>query len=156
LGGGDWLKFSDVVIATASLVLIGLALDAVLKVLFIPLNSNEGELLAYIIAWLVASLIVGYVFALKIQDESRIRAIGGIVVLSAFTLMFFLGVWIANPLASPWFKESLESMFNTSGWTNYDWSAYTALVTTVDIVFGLVFSFIGLYAGSMLRKPKKT
>jgi hypothetical protein len=150
------LKFSDVVIATASLVLIGLALDAVLKVLFIPLNSNEGELLAYIIAWLVASLIVGYVFALKIQDESRIRAIGGIVVLSAFTLMFFLGVWIANPLASPWFKESLEGMFNTSGWTNYDWSAYTALVTTVDIVIGLVFSFIGLYAGSMLRKPKKT
>jgi hypothetical protein len=150
------LKFSDVVVATASLVLIGLALDAVLKVLFIPLNSNEGELLAYIIAWLVASLIVGYVFAPRIQDESRIRAIGGIVVLSAFTLMFFLGVWIANPLASPWFKESLESMFNTSGWTNYDWSAYTALVTTVDIVVGLVFSFIGLYAGSMLRKPKKT
>ena len=150
------MKFSDVVIATASLVLIGLALDAVLKVLFIPLNSNESELLAYIVAWLVASLIVGYVFALQIQDESRIRAIGGIVVLSAFTLMFFLGVWIANPLASPWFKESLESMFNTSGWTNYDWSAYTALVTTVDIVFGLVFSFIGLYAGSMLRKPKKT
>ena len=150
------MKFGDVVIATASLVLIGLALDAVLKVLFIPLNSNEGELLAYIIAWLVASLIVGYVFALKIQDESRIRAIGGIVVLSAFTLMFFLGVWIANPLASPWFKESLEGMFNTSGWTNYDWSAYTALVTTVDLVIGLVFSFIGLYAGSMLRKPKKT
>jgi hypothetical protein len=151
------LKFSDVVIATASLVLIGLALDAILLVVFIPLNSNSmSDLLAYIIAWLVASLIVGCVFALKIQDESRIRAIGSIVVLSAFALIFFLGIWIANPLASPWFKDSLMSMFNTSGWTNYDWSAYAALVTTVDIVVGLVFGFIGLYAGSMLKKAKKS
>jgi len=151
------LKFSDVVMATASLVLIGLALDAILLVAFIPLNSNSmSDLLAYIIAWLVASLIVGFVFALKIQDESRIRTIGSIVVLSAFTLMFFLGIWIANPLASPWFKDSITSMFKTSGWTNHDWSAYAALVITVDFVVGLVVSFIGLYAGSMLRKPKKT
>jgi len=26
----------------------------------------------------------------------------------------------------------------------------------LNIVFALVFGFIGLYAGSMLRKPKKT
>ena len=151
------MKFSDVGIATASIVLFGLLLDAVLLVVFIPLNSNSmSDLLAFIIAVLVASLIVGYVFALKIQEASRIRAIGSIVVLSAFTLMLFVMVWIANPLANPWFKDSLESMFNTSGWTNYDWSAYSALAVSVDVVVGLVLSFIGLYAGSMLRKPKKT
>jgi hypothetical protein len=79
LGGGDRLKFSDVVIATASLVLIGLLLDFVLKGVFVPLNSTMSEMLAWIIAFLAASLIVGYVFALKIQDESRIRAIGGVL-----------------------------------------------------------------------------
>jgi hypothetical protein len=46
-------------------------------------------------------------------------------------------------------------MFNTSGWTNYDWSAYSSLALTVVVLIGLVVDFIGLYAGSMLRKPKK-
>ena len=74
-----------------------------------------AELLAFIFSFLVTSLIVGYVFALKIQGGSRIGAIGSIVVLSSFTLGLFVSVWIANPLASPWFKDSVESMFNTSG-----------------------------------------
>jgi hypothetical protein len=149
------LKFSDVVVATASLVLIGFLLDFALKGVFVLLNSTMSEILAYGIAFLVASLIVGYVFALKIQDESRIRAIGSIVVLSSFMLMLFLFAWIANPIASPWVKESLENLFNTSGWTNYDWSAYLALAMTLEVVLALLLSFIGLYAGSMLRKPKK-
>jgi protein-S-isoprenylcysteine O-methyltransferase Ste14 len=157
LGGGDWLKFSDVVIATASIVLIGLILEAVLMVAFVPLNSNMmSDTLAFVIAFLVASLIVGYVFALKIQEESRTRAIGSIVVLSNFVLMLSIMVWFANPLASPWVKESIGSLFNTSGWTNYEWAAYSGLAVTIDIAFGLVLSFVGLYAGSMLRKPKKT
>jgi hypothetical protein len=150
------LKFSEDVIATASLVLTGFLLDFVLKGVFVLLNSTMSEMLAWIIAFLVASLIIGYVFALKIQDEARIRTIGSIVVLSTFTLMLFLLVWIANPIASPWVKDSLENLFNTSGWTNYDWSAYLALAVTLEVVLALVLSFIGLYAGSMLRKPKKT
>ncbi len=72
---------------------------------------------------MVAPVIVGYVFALKIQEESKIRTIGSIVVLSSFALMLSLMVWIANPLASPWVKETLENLYNTSGWPNYDWSA---------------------------------
>jgi hypothetical protein len=150
------LKFSDVVMATASLVLTGFLLDFVLKGVFVLLSSTMSELLAYGIAFLAASLIVGYVFALKIQDESRIRAIGSIVVLSTSMLMLFLMAWIANPIASPWVKDSLENMFNTSGWTNYDWSAYLALAVALEVFVALVLSFIGLYAGSMLRKPKKT
>jgi hypothetical protein len=148
------LKFSDVIIATVSLVLAGLILDAFLMVAFAPLNSNTmSDNLAYIIAFLVASLVVGYVFALKIQDESRIRATGVIVVLSAFTLLIFFSIWFANPLASPWLRDSMNSMFNTSGWTDYDWSAYSALMGSVLVIIGLVVSFIGLYVGSMLRKP---
>jgi hypothetical protein len=58
------------IIATASLVLIGFLLDAVLLVVFVPLNSNSmSELLGWIIAFLVASLIVGYVFALRTSRE---------------------------------------------------------------------------------------
>jgi hypothetical protein len=156
LGGGDCLKFSDVIIVSASLVLAGFLLDFFLKGVFTLFSSTGSELFAWIIAFLVTSLIVGYVFALKIQGESRIRAIGSIVVLSTSMLMLFLLAWIANPIASPWVKDSLENLFNTSGWTNYDWSAYLALAVTLEVVLALVLSFIGLYVGSMLRKPKKT
>jgi hypothetical protein len=143
-----------VIIATVSLVLAGLILDAFLMVAFAPLNSNTmSDNLAYIIAFLVASLVVGYVFALKIQDESRIRATGVIVVLSAFALLIFFSIWFANPLATPWLRDSMNSMFNTNGWTDYDWSAYSALMGSVLVIIGLVVSFIGLYVGSMLRKP---
>ena len=148
------MKFSDVVIATVSLVLVGLILNAFLLVAFGSLNANStSDMLAATIGFLVASLFVGYVFALKIQDESKTRTIGGIVVLSTFTLMLSLMVWIANPIASPWVKDSLENLFNTGGWTNYDWSAYLAISVAFEVVLALVLSFIGLYAGSMLRKP---
>jgi hypothetical protein len=147
------LKFSDVVLATVSIVLIARLLYSILAVAFVPLKSDP---LAFIIALLVAPLIVGYVFSPKIQEESKIKAIGSIVVLSTFVLMVWLVIWFASPQASPQFKDFLSSMFNTSGWTNYEWEVYSALLQTMLTVIGLVLLFIGLYAGSMLRKPKKT
>jgi uncharacterized membrane protein len=51
-------------------------------------------------------------------------------------------------------------MYATSAWTKTDWYVYgqVALMTYVvlNVVLVLVLTFIGLYAGSMLRKPKKT
>jgi glycerol uptake facilitator-like aquaporin len=149
------LKFGDIVVATASLVLIGFLLNAVLRIALIPVASADAsELIAWIITFLVTSLIVGYVFALKIQEESKIKAIGKIVVLSSLLVMLLVMVWFANPMANPAIKDTMENMFNTSGWTNADWSAYSALIASFDAVVALVLSFIGLYAGSMLKKPK--
>ncbi len=149
------MKFSEVIMATASLVLLGFLLDFILKGAFTLFSSIGIELLAWIVAVLVASSVVGYVFANRIREESRTKAIGGVAVLSTFTLMLFLMVWIANPIASPWVKESLESLFNTSEWTSFDWSAYLAISLALEVVAALASSFIGLYVGSMLRKPKK-
>jgi general stress protein CsbA len=144
-----------VVIATASLVFFALVLNAVLLVASAPLNSPAmSEELSTIISSLVVSLIVGYVFALRIQEESRIRAIGSIVVLTATAVLFFMAIWIASPFESPWFKDMLSTMFNTSGWTNYDWSAYTAFDLSVIAILVSIVSLVGLYIGSMLRKPK--
>ena len=151
------MKFSDVVIATASLDLFGLILYAILLVAFVPLKPNTtSDWLSYIISYLVVSFVVGYVFALKIQEESRIRAVLGITVLSSLLAIFFFAIWIANPFTSPWFKDSISTSLNTSGWTDYQWSAYTALFVSLDVLVSFVLAFIGLYAGSMLRKPKKT
>ncbi len=153
-GGGDCLKFSDAITATVSLVLVGLILEAFLMVAFGSLNPNStSDTLAAIISFLVASLVVGYVFALKIQEESRIKATGLIVVLSGFTILMFLAIWMANGFASPWFRDSINSMFNRTAWTDYDLNAYAALAASVQVIMAVVVTFIGLYAGSMLRKP---
>ncbi len=130
-------------------------IDFVLKGAFIPLNSAAIEILAWILACLMAPLFVGYVFALKIREEAKITTISSIVVLSTFALMLFLLAWFANPLASPWIKDQLGRLFDTSEWTNYVWSAFSALAIALDLVIALVLSFIGLYAGSMLRKSNR-
>jgi hypothetical protein len=136
------------------LVLLGLILDAFLLVGFIPMNNGSlSDMLSFIIAFLVSSLVVGYVFALKIQEDSRIKATGVIDVLSTFTFMLFDSVWIANQYGGAWFTETLNNMFNTSGWTNYEYAAYSALYVSVGTIIAFVVIFIGLYAGSILRKP---
>jgi general stress protein CsbA len=157
LGGGDWLKFSDVIVASASLVLTGIMLETVLRVAFIPAGSTlAGEMLAWIISLLVTSLIVGYLFALRIQEQSRIKAIGKILVLSTLAVLLITMAWYAQPEANAYHKDNMVSLFNTTGFTNSDWYAYSAFLTTMDMVIVVVFNFIGLYVGSMLKKPKKT
>jgi hypothetical protein len=149
------VKFSDVIIASVSLVLFGLILDAILMVAFVPLNNDRmADWLAALISFLAVSLVVGYVFALKIQEESRIRAIGVVVVLAAFIMAMFLSVWIANYYGGIWFRDDLNNSFKPSGWSDYEYAAVSALMISVSTIVTLVISFIGLYAGSMLRRPK--
>jgi len=150
------LKFGDVVTAVASVAVIVTLLEAVLLAVFVPVMGGGGIDVAGILSTLVASLIVGYVFALKIQEESRMGAIASIVVLFTVVSMLATLAFIANPLASPAVKENLDKMLPTSGWTNYDWFDAMFMVLALNAVIALVFSFIGLYAGSMLRKPKKS
>ena len=150
------MKFGDVVTAVASLAVIVTLLDAVLLGVFVPLMGGGGTDVAGILSTLVASLIVGYVFALKIQEESRMGTIASIVVLFAVVSMLATLAFIANPLASPAVQENINKMLSTSGWTNYDWFNAVFMVLALNVVVALVFSFIGLYAGSMLRKPKKS
>jgi hypothetical protein len=155
------VKFGDVITAVASLTVITLLLDFVFLAVFVPVNSSWGIDVANIISILVASLIVGYVFAVKIQEESRMGAIGRIVILGTVVMMFAMMTSLAvNPYMGTAMDEGLKSMFSTSGWTAMDWVGYSHLVLIMGValtcIFTLVFGFIGLYAGSMLRKPKKT
>jgi len=155
------LKFGDIVTAVAALAVVDVLLDFVLLAVFVPVNSYWGTDVAGIISFLVASLIVGYLFAVKIQEESRTGAIGRIVVLFTVVVMFAaMALFAVNPYTSTAINEGLESNFSTSGWTNSDWFGYSffaiVMLVAFNVIFALVFSFIGLYAGSMLRKPKKT
>jgi hypothetical protein len=148
------LKFSDVVMAAAFLFMVGIVLTGVLFVPFVSLKSLMS-LVAGVVAGLIVSIIVGFLFAVQIREESRLRAIGSIILLATVGVLIFAVGWFGNPLVSPAIYDAMRSMFNTSMWTAYDWFAYTAVVMALNIVVFVVASFVGLYVGSML-KPKKT
>lgn len=149
------MKFHDVILAVATLGVINLLLDSVLLKVFVPMISPGGTDVAGILSILAASLIVGYLFAVKIQEESRRGAVGNIAVLFAAVLMLIVISLLSSPLTSPAIQEALESEFSTSGWTNYDWFVAAVGMWALNVVFALMVSFIGVYAGSLLRKSKK-
>ena len=65
------MKFGDVIVAVATVSVIVILLESVLLLVFVPAMSHSGIDVAGILSTLVGSLIVGYLFALKIQEESR-------------------------------------------------------------------------------------
>lgn len=156
------MKFGDVIMASATMSVIYVLVLAVLfMVLVSPLGSFMGMNTAGIVSILIAGLIAGFLFAVNIQEESRMKAVGKIAVLVAFAESF--GVLIGFPTNSyygAWVKEGLQSAYQTGSWTTTDWFVYEGLNTFLNVALNvalvLVLGFIGLYVGSMLRKPKKT
>jgi hypothetical protein len=160
--GGDRLKFGDIIVVVASLTVAFILFDCVFNLALVPATGSDyGAMAAVIVSILLSGLVVGYVFAGKIQEESRRTSIGKVVVL--FTAVFALLIMIVygviyhyNALAD----ERLSSMYNTSAWTNTNWFAYEIMALTINtamfIVFALVFGFIGLYVGSMRKTSSKT
>ncbi len=156
--GGDRLKFGDVVMATASAFVIYWFLYAVLALVLI--SVNWGLYVATYVSPLLSAIVVGYFFAGKIREESWIRSIGKIVVLVTVLVMFIYWMSYSIGRAGTFIDESLKNMFSTGSWTTTDWVRYETMYVVVNTaavaVFAAVLDFIGLYVGSMLRKPKKT
>ena len=149
------MKFSDVIIAAVFLFVVTLLLDSILFVLFASLNNSYMIIISGIISALIISIITGYVFAMQIREEKRLRAIGSITILAAAGTLIFAVGWFAIPLVNPAMVDFIQSMFSTGSWTNFDWLAYTAFTMFLFVTLTAVFAFFGLYVGSML-KPKKT
>jgi hypothetical protein len=155
------LKFSDVIVAVASLFVVDWLVNAVLNFALIPMSTSFGGDLAFILSALVSAIIVGYIFAGKIREESRMASIGKVVVLFAVVMM--LTVWTTGGATGhygAWVDENLRNMYNTTSWANVDWFWFEMMllmaITAVYAVFTLVFGFIGLYLGSMRKPSVKT
>jgi flagellar biosynthesis protein FliQ len=158
------LKFSDVIIAVASLFLVAWFIDTLLNFMLIPASPSYGGDIAYILSVLVSGLIVGFVFAGKLREESRLVSVGKVVVLLAVTMMLIVLV-TSGPIGhyNAWADENLTNMYGktaTSSWTNAEWYWYEmallTMVTSLYAVYTLLFGFIGLYLGSMRKPSTKT
>ena len=132
-----------------------------LIIALVPMNSYWGLNIAFIVSVLVAALIVGYVFAGKIREESRMASIGKVVVLSAFVIMFAaMIIYGAIGHYDAAIDEYLQDTYSTGSWTNTDWVAFEHMMlvewTVFPVVYALAFNFVGLYLGSMRKPSAKT
>jgi hypothetical protein len=154
------LKLSDVIVAVASFSVVFLLIWVVLEQL--PINIPMEYQTDQVVSLLVSALIVGYVFTGKIREESRMVSIGKIVILSAFVMMFLAVMSFAA--VAPHYTNDVDQVFNstftTTSWTNATWFANSELAlvynTGVRVLYVLLFSFIGLYLGSMRKPSAKT
>jgi hypothetical protein len=158
------LKFGDIIIAVASLLLVFWFINTLLNLVLIPASASYGGDVAYMLSVLISGLIVGYVFAGKLREESRWISIGKVVVLFAVAMMLVVG--IMSPIIehyNAWADENLTNMYGktaTSSWSNFQWFWYELallmVVASLYAVYTLAFGFIGVYLGSMRKPSAKT
>jgi uncharacterized transporter YbjL len=141
--GGDWLKFGDIIIAVASLLLVAWFINTPLNFVLIPASTSYGGDVAYILCVLISGLVVGYVFAGKLREESRWVSIGKVVILFAVVMMLVVGIMSA-PIGhyNAWADENLTNMYGkttTSSWTNAEWFWYEiALLMMVTSLYAVI------------------
>ena len=158
------MKFEDIIVAVVSLTVAFFLFDCLLNFPLVPANTEWGGMIAVIVSILISSLVVGYVFAGKIQEESRRASIGKIAILFA-AVMGFIVIMVYGALFhyGPLVDQMLTNNYGSSKtltWTYTDWFGYELMYLTIDvalfIVYAIVFGFIGLYAGSMRKPSEKT
>jgi hypothetical protein len=155
------LKFGDIIIAMASLAVVVLFISVLTGLVIVSaIGWDWGPMVGGIVSYFLSGLIVGAIFSKKIWEEAGMRAIAKIVVLGATILMLFYAA--AVPTQGDWTALVKETYLNanpgatltTSQWWTVEVTALGEVIAS-NVFIGAVSSFVGLYVGSMLRKPKK-
>lgn len=159
------MRFGDMVMSVALMAVIFALIAFPLEMVFLSAlgisdMSNWGYMVSLIISLFLSALINGYIFAGKIW-EARRTAITKITVLWAALVMLF-AIIVPGGIAD-WGLSVKEEVLaadpgatlSTSEWVTWEYM-YIDMFAFLLVVMGLVLGFIGLYVGSMLRKPVKS
>jgi len=161
LQGGDILKFGDIIIAVASLVVLVILISFPLTLVLTPALGNLGGfMLSAIIAFLLSAIIVGYIFAQNIWEENRTKTIAKIAILFTVLAISLIITEMATVEWAPMFRAEYLKANPTATPSAFDWYYIQRLQLIAEdfilVVFMFALSFIGLYISSMLKKPAKT
>lgn len=155
------LKFGDVVTAVASLAVIGmLILLPLVFVLTLALGNFGGFMLGVVVSFLLSAVIVGYICTQKIWEENRTKTIAQITVL--FTVLVVSVSLVENATVewAPYIRAEYLKANPTATPSASDWYYIERLELIAEdfivVVLMLAITFIGLYIGSMLKKPTKS
>ena len=153
------MRFEDIVMCVASIaVIFTLILFPLDMVLVSALGLNWIQL-SLIVSFFLSALISGYIFAGKLW-EARREAITKVSVLWAALNMLIVLITPAG--LADWgskVKEAYQGQYGTTLSTQewYCWEIMhqdLSMFSTVGLA--LLLGFIGLYVGSMLRRPVKS
>jgi len=153
------LKFGDVVMAVASIAVVFALIFAPLDLVFVSaLGLELGYDVSNIVALFLSALIGGYIFAGKIW-EARREAITKIAVLwGALMEVFALIVPASLAHWGLWIVEAYKGEYGAT-LSTYEWVKWEMMLQDIVVFMAvgmaLVFGFVGLYIGSMLRRPAK-
>jgi hypothetical protein len=161
--GGDRLKFGDYVMCVASITVISALIGFPLELVFVSvgLGLKMGQDIGVFISFFLSALIGGYIFAGKIW-EARRETITKITVLWA-ALVSLIVTMIPAGLAhwGEMAEEELQMMLpgivpqSAAEWVSYE-MIYNGSFMFLVVGIALVLGFIGLYVGSMLKRPAKS
>jgi len=144
------LEFGDIVIATATFFVV-----SVLFYLLPPIAIIFQYIdVSFIISVLVSGLLVGAIYAHKLVTQ-KIKSIAKILVMSAVLLAFFtVGMTFIDWNTYVEAGTGHPGLATTAAEFLLGMPYWTAMQIVLSWVLGGPFAFIGLYAGSLLRKPK--
>ena len=153
------MKFSDILIAMATLnfvfALIVYPLDLAFTSAF---GLTNGYYPSGIVCGLLSALVAGVVFAGKIQ-ESRWAAIAKITVVGGLFNNLLVAIALFSPTHTAYATQSYNGQYGST-LSAYQWTLwqglYADMVAFEFVAVLAVTTIIGLFIGSMLRKPKKT
>jgi len=149
------------IIAVASLTIIVVLIYFPLALVLMPTLGNfAGYEISAVIVFLVSPIIAGYIFSQKIWEENRTKTIAKITVL--FTVLVTVIVLVENAAVewAPMFKAEYLKVYPTATPSAFDWYYIELLELLAEqfvlVVLILALTFIGLYIGTMLKKPAKS
>ena len=152
------MKFVDIVTAVASLFLITVLISYPLESLLISiLGLNLAPTIGALISVLLGGLLVGYVFAGK-TDGGRKEVLVTISIF--FTVLMLFSIVLNNAVLGEyftnWVQETHMESNPTASLTTFEWFLIGGLFIGsqmfMNAIILFVFSLLGLFAGSRLRR----
>ena len=154
------MRFGDIIIAVASLFLVTFLISYPLEIALIQiLGLSLAPTIGALVSVLLGGLIIGYIFSRKIGNNRK-EAIVTISIL--FTVLMIFSIILNNAVLgnyfTNWVNETYQESNPTESLTSFEWFVVGGLFIGsqmfMNIIILFVFSFIGLYSGSTLRKKR--
>jgi mannose/fructose/N-acetylgalactosamine-specific phosphotransferase system component IIC len=154
------LRFGDIIVAVASLFLVTFLISYPLEIALIQiLGLSLAPTIGALVSVLLGGLIIGYIFSEK-MGNGRKEVIVTISIL--FTVLMIFSIILNNAVLgnyfTNWVNETYQESNPTESLTSFEWFVVGGLFIGsqmfMNIIILFVFSFIGLYSGSTLRKKR--
>lgn len=154
------MRFGEIITAVASLFLVTFLISYPLEIVLISfLGLSLAPTIGALVSVLLGGIIIGYIFSGK-MGNGRKEVIVTISIL--FTVLMIFSIILNNAVLgnyfTNWVNETFQESNPTESLTSFEWFVVGGLFIGsqmfMNIIILFVFSFIGLYSGSTLRRKR--